>query len=81
MELTWGIDGIEADSIVVVPVVVIRVVVDTITFPGIVSGSFCEEGGPPFNDGIHSIMISGSLLLSSHWSEYGSLVVGVLPSG
>ena len=66
VELTWGVDGIDADSIVVVPVVVIRVVVDTTTFPGTVSGSFCEVGGPQFNNDTHSIMISGSLLLSSH---------------
>ena len=66
VELTWGVDGIDADSYVVVPVVVIGTVVDTTALLGIVSGSFCKVGGPPFHNGTHSDTISGSLLPSSN---------------
>ena len=65
VELTWGVDGIDADSIAVVPVVVMGIVVDITALLGIASGLFCEVGGPPFNNGTHSDIISGSLS-SSH---------------
>ena len=75
-ELTWGVDDIETDAIGMVLVVVIGVVVATTVFSGIVSVSPCEVGNTPFNNGICSTMILGSLLLTSHCS----LVIGTFLS-
>ena len=66
VELAWGVDDIEIESIGMVLVVVIGVVVAITVLCGLVSGPLHEVGGPPFNKGTRSTMISGFLLLSSH---------------
>ena len=66
----------ETDAIGMVLVVVIAVVVVTAVFSGIVSIAPCEVGNTPFNNGICSTMILGSLLLASHCS----LVIGTFLS-
>ena len=76
VELTWGVDEIQTDAIGMVLVVVIGVIVVTLVFSGVVSVLPCQVGNTPFSNGICSIMISGSLLLSSHCS----LVVGIFLS-
>ena len=79
-ELPWGVDDIETASIDVVLVVTTGVVVTVLVPSGIVSHSLCEVGGPLFNTGTCSTMTSGSLLSSSHWSEYCSFVGGIFCS-
>ena len=76
VELTWGVDDIETDAIGIVLIVVIEVVVVSVVFSGTVSVLPREVGITPFNNGICSNVISGSLLLSSHCS----LVVGIFLS-
>ena len=63
VELTWGVDDIEIDSMGMVLVVIIGVVVAINVFSGIVLVSLPEVDGPPFNNGTCSIMISGSLVI------------------
>ena len=64
VELTWGIEGNDVDSLGTVVTVVTKIDVAAV-FMVVVTCSSLEVGGPLFDNGICSSTILGSLIVSS----------------